>query len=163
MENTDDLKKMHALIRGVKMAMLTTIDERGGLHSRPMTTLQVDEGRDLWFFTRTDSGKVADVAHDMQVNLAYADPGDNRYVSVSGIAQLVRDRVKIKELWQPGYSAFFPEGVDDPHLALLRVSAHDVEYWTGPTNFLGKLIRFAAAVVKKDPGPLGENEKLTLV
>lgn len=160
--DNDDLKKLHTLIKGIKTAMLTTIDEHGALRSRPMATMEVEEGRELWFFTHLDSPKVLEIAREMQVNLAYADPGDNRYVSISGLAQTVRDRAKIKELWKPAYVAFFPDGVDDPKLALLRVTAHDAEYWTGPTNFLGKAMRFAVAAITRDPGPLGDNAKLHL-
>ncbi len=163
METEDDLKKLHAIIKGIRVAMLTTVGENGKLCSRPMTTLQVEDSRDLWFFTRSDSEAATDVAQTMQVNLAYADPGDNRYVSVSGLAQLVRDRAKVRELWNPMYTAFFPEGPEDPKLALMRVTAHDAEHWTGPTNWLGKALRFAAAKIKGDPSPLGENAKLTLV
>lgn len=160
--DNDDLKKLHTLIKGIQTAMLTTIDDHGALRSRPMATMEVDDTNDLWFFTRLDSPKVMEIAREMQVNLAYADPGDNRYVSVSGLAQTVRDRAKIKELWKPAYVAFFPDGVDDPNLALLRVTAYDAEYWTGPTNFLGKALRFAVAAIRRDAAPLGENAKLHL-
>jgi general stress protein 26 len=161
METEDDLKKFYALIGSVQIAMLTTVDESGGLRSRPMAMLESD-GRDLWFFTRLDASKVLEVAHDRQVNLAYADPGDNRYVSVSGVAQVVRDRAKIRKLWKPAYKAFFPEGMDDPNLALLKVTAHEAEYWTGPTNWFGKLLRFAVAAIKGDERALGDHEKLQL-
>lgn len=161
-ETDDDLKQLKSLIRGIKFAMMTSVGSNGKLSSRPMTTLEVEDGRDLWFFTRSDSEVASEVAQTMNVNLAYADPGDNRYVSVSGIAQLVRDRAKVRELWNPMYTAFFPEGVDDPKLALMRVTAHDAEYWTGPTNFIGKMIRFAVAKIKGDPGPLGDNVKVHL-
>lgn len=160
--DNDDLKKLHTLIKGIKTAMLTTIDDHGALRSRPMGTMEVDDSHDLWFFTQLDSPKVAEIAREMQVNVSYSDPGDNRYVSVSGLAQTIRDRAKIKELWKPAYVAFFPEGVDDPNLALLRVTAYDAEYWTGPTNFLGKALRFTVAAIRRDPAPLGENAKLHL-
>lgn len=162
--DNDELKKLHALIKGIKFAMLTTVDERGALRSRPMATLAIDEGRDLWFYTRLDAPKVAEIAREMQVSLSYSEPHDSRYVSVSGLAQVVRDRIKIKELWNPAYAAFFPDGPDDPTLALLKITAHDAEYWTGPSlNWLGRALRFAVAAIKKDARPLGENEKLHLV
>jgi general stress protein 26 len=61
--------------------------------------------------------------------VSYADPTDHRYVSVSGRASLVRDREKIEELWNPDCEAWFPQGIDDPQLALLRVDATKAEYW----------------------------------
>ena len=52
----------------------------------------------LWFFTQASSHKVLEIDHEHQVNLSYAQPDENRYVSVSGTATLVRDRAKIDEL-----------------------------------------------------------------
>jgi general stress protein 26 len=54
------------------------------------------------------------------MNSADADPDRQRYVSVAGRAWLLRDRAKIDELWSPLYKAWFPDGKDDPELALLR-------------------------------------------
>src|SRR5918912_1162828 len=65
--------------------------------------------------------KVGEVERDQRVCVSYSSPDDQRYVSVSGRAQLVRDPAKVKELWGPAYKAWFPKGPDDPELALLRV------------------------------------------
>jgi general stress protein 26 len=164
MDNHDDnLKKLHEMIKDIKFAMLTTVDEKGSLRARPMATLEADvASRELWFFTAADSPKVEDAKRDMRVNLAYASPNDNRYVSVSGVAQLVRDREKIRQLWKPPHKVFFPEGPDDPNLALLRVTAYDAEYWTGPITWIGKIVRFAAAAISGDYSKVGENEKISL-
>jgi len=40
----------------------------------------------------------------------------------------VRDEATAKELWNVFAQAWFPEGVDDPHLALLRVDIEQAEY-----------------------------------
>ncbi len=163
MESTqqDNIGKLHDLIKDIKFAMLTTVDPRGSLRSRPMTTLDPGSDGALWFFTRDDAPKVEEAQQDHEVNLSYADPGDHRYVSVSGSARLVRDRAKIKELWKPAHKAFF-EGPDDPHLALLRVTPHDAEYWTSGTNWIGQAFRFVTTMITGDVKNMGENEKLKL-
>ncbi|MEJ7595469.1 MAG: pyridoxamine 5'-phosphate oxidase family protein [Planctomycetaceae bacterium] len=48
------------------------------------------------------------------------------YVSLSGRATLVQDRQLIEELWHEDLRVWFPEGVNDPLLSLLRV---DVDKW----------------------------------
>ena len=163
METTpqDNLAKLHELIKDIKFTMLTTVDPRGSLRSRPMTTLDPGSDGALWFFTRDDAAKVDETQKDHQVNLSYANPGDHQYVSVSGTARLVRDRAKIRELWKPPHKAFF-EGPDDPHLALLRVTPHEAEYWTSGSNWLGQAIRMVTTMITGDTKDMGENEKLKL-
>ncbi|MDR3619411.1 MAG: pyridoxamine 5'-phosphate oxidase family protein [Paludisphaera borealis] len=123
------VRKVALMIRGVKIAMLTTTAPDGTLHSRPMATQEAEFDGALWFFTKSGSGKVDEILHDSEVNVSYAAPEDHRYVSVSGKAALVRDRDKIEELWSPAYRPWFAQGLDDPDLALLRVDVRKVAYW----------------------------------
>src|SRR5438270_10083001 len=95
------IKTLGEKVKGIRTAMLTTEHDDGTLISRPMATLDVEFDGELWFFTYADAHKVGDIRHDQQVNLSYVNEHDNRYVSVSGTAQLVRDRATIDELWKP--------------------------------------------------------------
>ena len=96
------------------------------------------------------------------MNLSYADPSHNRYVSVSGTAQLVRDRKKNEELWSPVLKAWFPKGLDDPDLALLRVEVEKAEYWDSPNSKLVEIAGFVKALVTGKEMDVGENKKLDL-
>jgi len=58
----------------------------------------------------------------------------NSYVSVVGEAEVVTDPAKIKELWNPTLKAWFPKGLDDPKLALLKVKALSAEYWDATSS-----------------------------
>ena len=131
----DAIRKVGQLIEDIQFAMLTTAEPDGCLRSRPMATHQ-DHGKDfdgvLWFFTHAETGKVDEVKRDQHVNLSYASPEHSKYVSISGVATLVRDKVKAKELWDPKYKAWFPKGLDDPDMALLRVDVTKAEYWDTP-------------------------------
>lgn len=132
MSETADLKKLGEMLRGIRIAMLTTADAMGTLRSRPMATQKLEFDGDLWFFTRGQGGKVEEIDHNAHVNVAYAMPNDNRYVSVSGTAKVVHDDMKMHELWDPSYSEYFPGGLSDPDLALLKVEVQKAEYWTAP-------------------------------
>lgn len=158
-----DIEKIRDLIKDIRFAMLTTIDTDGSLRSRPMATQESEFDGDLWFFTPASSPKVGEVERDERVNLSYASPDDNLYISVSGTAQLVRDRAKIKELWNPALKAWFPKGLDDPDLALLRVRVEKAEYWDYPSSKMVQLAGFVKAIATgKQADDLGENEKLDL-
>lgn len=165
MSNTDhqsEIKKLGELIKGIRFAMLTTVDDDGTLRSRPMATQQIEFDGDLWFFTQASSPKVAEVDREHQVNLNYSDSSKQTYVSVSGIATLVRDRKKFEELWNPVYKTFFPKGLEDPELALLRVSVEKAEYWDQPHNPVVRAFAFAKAYATKNAEKLGDHEKLNL-
>jgi len=61
--------KVGQLIEGIDIAMLTTIDESGELHSRPMDTQKAEFDGTVWFFTYADSDKANDIRRDPRVNL----------------------------------------------------------------------------------------------
>ncbi len=64
------------LIEEIEVALLTTVDGDGHLHTRPLQTLGIGAGRSLWFFTDLRSEKVFELAHDVRLGLGYADPED---------------------------------------------------------------------------------------
>ena len=111
-----------------------------------MATQQQEFDGDLWFFTRADSAKAGEARHEAHVNVSYAAPDDQKYVSVSGKAQIVRDRAKIEELWNPIYKAWFPEGLRDPEIALMKVNVTDAEYWDTPNGKMVQLIGYVKAL-----------------
>jgi general stress protein 26 len=139
----ESIAKLNELIKDIEVAMMTTIDTDGTLRSRPMATQKAEFDGDLWFFTAGSSPKVNEIQREQQVNVSYSQPSRQRYVSVSGRAQLVFDRKKAEELWTPLMKAWFPQGLDDPDLALLRVSVEKAEYWDSPS---GKLVAIAGFV-----------------
>lgn len=159
----NDLEKLRELVKDIDFCMLTTIDERGDLHSRPMSSNgDIDEDGDIWFFTSASSHKVSEIAKLPKVNVSFADPDNQRYISVSGSAQLVRDRAKIDELWRPEFKMWFPEGKDDPEVALLRVSLEKAEYWDSPSSTIGYALSFVSSLVTGKEPELGENRKVNL-
>lgn len=158
----DAVAKLGALIKNIKVAMLTTIDTDGTLRARPMATQNAEFDGDLWFFTHASDPKVDEIEREHQVNVAYSDPGNQTYVSVSGLATLVRDRTKAEELWSPAMKAWFPQGIEDPELAMLRVHVEKAEYWDAPSSTFVHVVGFVKAVTTGKTYQPGENEKLTL-
>lgn len=157
------LEKLREMIKDIDFCMLTTIDEQGDPHSRPMSSNgDIDQNGDLWFFTNASSHKVSEVEESPKVNVSFADPDNQRYVSVTGIAHLVRDRQKIEELWRPEFKMWFPKGKDDPEIALLRVSLEKGEYWDSPSSTIGYALSFVASLVTGNEPDLGENRKVDL-
>lgn len=154
------MKKVGELLKDVRIAMLTTVADDGSLRSRPMGTQAGEFTGELWFFTSDDSGKVSEIGREHQVGLSYANPEKNSYVSITGTAQVIHDRAKAKELWTPLLKAWFPQGLDDPKLALLRVDVQSADYWDSPSSKMVSLYRLAKAAVTgnpRDAAKLGEH------
>ena len=159
----NDLEKLRELVKDIDFCMLTTVDENGDLHSRPMSSNgDIDPNGDIWFFTQSSSHKVSEITKLPKVNVSFADPDEQRYISVSGTAQLVRDRAKIDELWRPQFKMWFPEGKDDPEVALLRVRLEKAEYWDSPSSTIGYALSFVSSLVTGKEPDLGENRKVNL-
>ena len=98
-ESAADFQKLRDMIKDIDFCMLTTVDENNDLHSRPMSLNgDVDREGNLWFFTSANSHKVSEVKRTPKCNVSFANPDDNHYVSISGVAELVRDKKKIEEL-----------------------------------------------------------------
>lgn len=156
------IEKIRSLIKGINIAMMSTSDADGTIHSRPMGTQQVEFDGDLWFFTEGSSEKVNDIKQRPQVNLSYGSADHNRYVSVSGAASISKDKAKMEELWSPMLKAWFPDGLDDPDLTLIKVSVEHAEYWESSSSKVVNLVGFIKAVVTGKEMEGGENEKITL-
>jgi general stress protein 26 len=160
--HSEGVKKLWDMIKDVRVAMMTTVAEDGSLHSRPMATQQTDFDGDIWFFTGARSLKVFEVQRDHKVNLSYANPDDERYVSVSGSATLVRDRKKAEQLWNPLHKAWFPKGLDDPDLAMLKVTVERAEYWDAPSSTMVQIAGFVKAMLTGERYEPGEHGKVDL-
>jgi general stress protein 26 len=128
-QTTDPVAKLNELTKDIEFAMLTTIRPNGRLYSCPMAAAEVDSDGALWFFSGNNTEKVEAIKGDPRINLAYSDSGSQRYISITGNAEPVRDHVKAKELWKPLYNAWFPMGLQDPNLILLKVHLQAAEYW----------------------------------
>lgn len=158
-----DFQKLREMIKEIDFCMLTTVDENDDLHSRPMSlNSEVDEAGNLWFFTSANSHKVFELSRTPKCSVSFANPDDSRYVSISGTAQLVRDKNKIEELWKAELKVWFPKGTEDPDTALLRVGIEKAEYWDSPGGTVAQVISFVSALVKGDSAGWGENKKLDM-
>lgn len=147
-EHDDVRAEILDVIQATRIAFLTYVDQEGRLVSTPMGTQDTEDPGTLWFITEADSDKVLAIGADARVNVAYAS--DKGWVSVSGTAELSRDRAKLEELWDPSASAFMSGGPDDPNSALLKVTGNTAQLWKSPGS-VGFLLTMAKGLLGKDP------------
>jgi general stress protein 26 len=146
----------------IRTAMLTTFTAAHGFHSRPMGTADIDEHGDIWFFTNEYSPKAKEISADNKVSLTYADSGTSTYLSIKGKASLIDDKDKMKALWNPFIQAFFPDGINDPKLILLKVETTDMEYWDSSSSKIVVLFNMLKANLLGKQYDEGEHGKLKL-
>lgn len=143
----ESLKYFKDKVKEVRTAMLTTYNQDKGFHSRPMGTADVDDEGCIWFFTDEYSPKATEISKENAVSLTYADTHNQTYLSVLGEASFVDDKSKMKELWNPFVKAFFPQGIDDPNLTLLKISPTGAEYWDSSSSKMVVLFNMLKAAV----------------
>jgi general stress protein 26 len=157
---SDDLDIIRAIVKGSRVALLTTVSESGELHARPLAVLENEFAGEIWFFTADPSPKTADIALQPQVNVSMTD--GKSYLSLAGTASVVRDRDRIDELWSPMAEAWFENGRDDPSVALLRVDASSAEFWAIDKPALARAFQLAKGIVTGRQPDVGENRTVAL-
>lgn len=157
-------QKVLDLIKDIRVALLVTSDAGGHLRGRPMSAMsRPSDARAfdgvLWFASRESTAKLDEIAQHPNVLLAYSEPKDQNYVSVSGTAQVVRDPAKVRELWSEPARVWFPKGPDDPDIALIRVEIESAEYWDAPSSAWVYAIGYAKArLTGEAPKNVGDNK-----
>ncbi|MES2388322.1 MAG: pyridoxamine 5'-phosphate oxidase family protein [Bacteroidota bacterium] len=154
--------KLFDKAEAIRVAMLTTEDEKGNLVSRPMHTSEIDRvNHELWFFTQEWSSKARDIKNTHLVNVAYSEPNDQCYLSISGEAEIVTDKNIIQSKWSPILKAWFPGGVNQPGVSLLKVKLQRAEYWDASANKMVQFYYVAKALVTGEQYREGEHANLT--
>jgi len=148
-----DVDQLRQLLRDMPVGMLSTQTSEGVMHSRPMVVHEIDETGWLWFLTDRSSRKALELVQNPQVTIAFQSPRGDRYVSVQGTAVIVRDDVKVKRLWKPTFTAWFPAGRSEPETVLVAVRVARAEYWLVPR---WRLARVAGAAKAKITGRRAE-------
>jgi general stress protein 26 len=161
-ERSESIARLRDLIKDIRVAMLTTVGSDGALRSRPMMTQSIDFDGTLWFFTGRDTDKAGEIAGHRLVNLSYAEPDHQRFVSMAGTARLLRDPARAEALWSPLFRAWFPGGLDDPNLVLLEVAVASAEYWDASSGRMVALAGFVKSLVMGERATGGDHGTLTL-
>lgn len=157
MPETQNISKVTDIINDSHIGMFTTINEVGALVSRP---LAVQDDGDMWFFTGEGTSQVAHVGADPRVNVSFGK--GTEWVSVAGTAEVVRDRAKIRELWNQTVEAWFPDGPDTPEVVLLHVDSDSAEYWTSPGGTAATVLQWVKSKVTHGRMSVGESGTVEL-
>ncbi len=165
-ESTNPRETLWHLVKGIHFAMVTYRHADGSLRACPMAMANLgaqEERVHFYFLLSLDSDLARCVANDGRIQISFADPGADIYVSVSSYASLSEDRVLKERLWTAAAKAGFPAGVEDPGLAVLVAPVTTAEYWDAQETRLEQLFKKAKAVVTgQEPAGAGPHQTLHL-
>jgi general stress protein 26 len=159
-DHQEAVAKVAELAKGIRIAMLTTVDEKGHLVARPMAQQEVEFDGDLWFFAERDSSTVKQIQVNPHVGVSLSS--NDTWVSICGTAAVVEDPAKVHELWNSWVEAWMPQGPDDPDVILIKVTADGAEYWDTPGGKVASILSFVKSKVTGHPYEGGENAKVDL-
>jgi general stress protein 26 len=152
--------ELQRLIDGISVAMVTTLADDDLFRSRPMLLERVEPDGSLVFLTHLSSHKAHELARDPRVGVTFVGDTGDRYVSIAGTGSITRDTQKVRELWNPTYRAWFPNGVDDADVGILCVQIDRVEYWDVSSSRLVRLWGVLRAVASGRPAEAGEHRTI---
>ena len=156
----DDRDKFWDMIEDHHACMLVTHGPGGTLHARPMHAIPDREKREILFFTSAAGDKSHEIATSDEVCLTFMSHKKNDYLAVQGKAELTRDRALIDKHWSSMVKAWFPEGKDDPNVALIRVHVRAGEYWDSSSSDIANMLRMMSAAATGSRPDMGDNKKV---
>ena len=83
-----------------------------------------------------------------------------KYVSITGQAEIIDDRDQVKQIWSI-YDKAFWSNAEDPRIRILRVWPESAEFWEG-AGAIATAVKLVAAGVSGRRVSLGKNEKVDL-
>ena len=154
-----DIDRVWTLIGEIPVAMVVTYDGQGQhMRARPMAMRPVREEGAIYFLTDSDAPKAEELRRNETVCLALADNRRQKYVSITGEAEIIDDRDRVKEIWSIYDKAFWSDK-NDPRIRALRVEPESAEFWEG-AGTVATAVKLVAAIATGERMNLGENEKI---
>ena len=119
------------MLREIDVCVFATHGEGGQLHARPMSNnRQVEWDGDSWFFAPSDGRLVAELQAEPSAVNAYRVEEGFGFISVSGRTSIETDPELKQRYWLEELERWFPNGPDDPNVALVRVASTAAQWWT---------------------------------
>lgn len=160
MDTEKNIKLLKEKIEDVRICMFTTLSLSDEFSSRPMATANVEDDGSIWFFTNEYSLKNAEISKENRVMLVYSNPSNNTYMYVNGKAELVENVEKRSAYFSIMVKAWFPKGLEDPGLALIKVTPDVAEYWDSSSSKMVVAFNMLQAIVTGDKYDEGQHKKL---
>lgn len=155
LQGEEALDKVRELLKLFPITFMVTVAD-GALTARPIGIVGDDEfNGTLWFITDKRSRKVDAINAGATTTLLFQNDKEGSYLHLTGRASVVDDRKKLEQLYTTLQRTWFPKGVDDPDITLVRFDAEEASYWDSHDSYVRLALAFAKSIVTGAPGKSG--------
>src|SRR5689334_2526286 len=156
LEGEAALNKIRELLKNFPIAFMVTVNN-GNLTARPIGIVGGDQEftGTLWFITDKRSRKVEAIDEGALTTLLFQNDKEGCYLHLTGRAAVVDDRQRLEQLYTTLQRTWFPKGLDDPDITLVRFDAEDANYWDSHDSYVRLAAAFVKSVVTGAPGKSG--------
>jgi len=160
----DAQDKLRELLANFPITTMVTVEGNGAITARPIGVVGDHAAFDgqLWFITDRRSRKVEAINAGATTFLIFENHDQGAYLHLNGQAHVVEDRARLEQLYTPVQRTWFPDGLEDPHMILLRFDADQGEFWDKHNGMIRLAAAFAKALVTGSPGSSGNTGTATL-
>ncbi len=146
--NEAAVEKLRTSAAAANVCILITTDAEGNRHNRPMDATRFDDEGNCWFFASRNSGKLKDISNNNKIQLVFANPDRDDYLEIHGAGTVICDEKELADKWSPLVDAWFPGGVKDPQVCLVKVEVTSVFYWDETSEGIQRLSIKTTTVVE---------------
>lgn len=156
LRGAEALTKLRQLLADFPIAFMVTVGP-DDVMARPIGVVGDHAAFDgtLWFITDKRSRKVGAIQSGATTTLLFQNDKAGAYLQLTGRASVVDDAEKLEELYTTLQRAWFPKGLDDPDITLVRFDADAGSYWDSHDSIVRLVVAFAKSVVTGTPGKSG--------
>ncbi|MGZ3921614.1 MAG: pyridoxamine 5'-phosphate oxidase family protein [Bacteroidia bacterium] len=141
------VSRLKKIVEAAEVCMFETILPEPPFSARPMSPVKVTNEGTFWFFSNKESKKNKEITANPHVQLLFCNSHKNEFLNIYGSAEIVTGKKKFEELWTPVVRAWFPEGIKDPNLSLIKVIPESSYYWDTKHNKMAAIIKIAVSVM----------------
>jgi general stress protein 26 len=129
LSGTMAVEKIREIAKHARYCLFGTALKSPPVTVRPMTVQTVDDAGILWFLSGRTSHHNQHLAKDPLVQLFFANPEKQEFLTLDGAATIHTDRATREAHWTPFAKAWFAQGVEDPELTVLKFEPAGGYYW----------------------------------
>lgn len=112
-------------IKKQKTAFIASIDQDGFPNMKAMLAPRKIDGDCFYFSTNTSAMRTQQYRDNPKASIYFYQRGRFRYegIMLTGTMEVLTDAETKQEIWQPGDTMFYKQGVTDPDYCVLRFTA----------------------------------------
>lgn len=112
-------------IQKQKVAFIASVDEQGFPNMKAMFVPRKIDGNSFYFTTNTSSLRSQQYMKNPKASIYFFNKGRFRYegIMLIGTMEVLQDSATKQEIWQPGDTMYYKQGVSDPDYCVLKFTA----------------------------------------